>query len=104
MQNPARYTLIRRILFPYNGEEPLSRAQGLRVILTWALLIPLLMSLCPLAVSIVLSLSLQKTLLFLLWAFLSGVFIFSLLALIVVSMSNRAAHIRQERKIRRVEQ
>jgi RsiW-degrading membrane proteinase PrsW (M82 family) len=104
MQNPARYTLIRRILFPYNGEEPLSRAQGLRVILTWALLIPLFMSLCPLAVSIVLSLSLQKTLLFLLWAFLSGVFIFGLLALIVVSMSNRAAHIRQERIIRRVEQ
>ncbi len=101
MQNQPRYTLARRILFPYSGEEPLSRRQGLRVILVWALLFPLLMSLCTLALCTLEAFSLHRTALLLLLTFLPGVCIFSVLGWFAVSMSNRAARIHQERQARR---
>lgn len=100
MQNQPRYSFIRRILFPYSGEEPLSPRQGMRVILAWALLIPLLMSLCTLAIGAIAAFTLYKLVLLLLFSFLSGVLIFGSLGWIVVSMNNRAAHIRQQRHAR----
>lgn len=100
MQNQRRYSLVRRILFPYSGEEPLSPKQGMRVILAWTLLIPLLMSLCTLAIGAIVGFTLYKTVLLLLFSFLSGAFIFGLLGWIVVRMSNRAAHIHQQRQVR----
>jgi len=100
MQNRPRHTLARRIFFPYGGEEPLSRRQGLRVILLWALLFPLPVSLCTLALCIVAAFSWHRTALLLLFTFLSGVVIFGALAWFVVGMSNRAARVHQEKKAR----
>src|SRR5260370_35472737 len=48
MQHKPRYKLMRRILFPYSGEEPLSLKQGLRVMLAWILFFPLCISLLTL--------------------------------------------------------
>ena len=100
MQNQPRYTLARRILFPYSGEEPLTRRQGLRVIVVWALFFPLLLSLCTLPIYVFAASPLYKMALFLLFTFLAEFFIFGFLGWVTVSMSNRAAHLRQERKAR----
>jgi hypothetical protein len=101
MQNQQRHTLVRRVLFPYGGEDPLSRRQGLRVILLWALLFPVPLSLCTLALCIAEAFTWHRTALLFLFTFLSGVVIFSVLAWFAVSMSNRAARIHQDRKARR---
>src|SRR5215472_3316178 len=101
MQNQPRNSLIRRVLFPYGGEEPLTRRQGLRVILLWALLFPVPISLCTLAIGIAEAFTWHRTALLFLFTFLSGVVIFGVLAWFAVSMSNRAARIHQERKARR---
>ena len=101
MQNQPRYRLARRILFPYSGEEPLTRRQALRVIVAWALFFSLSMSLCTLLICVFGSFSLHKTVLSLLFTVLSGFFIFGMLGWFTVSMSNRAARIRQEWKARR---
>jgi len=100
MQNQPRYSLARRILFPYSGEEPLTLRQGLRVIMAWALFFSLSMSLCTLLICLLWAFPLHKTILFLLFTFLSGFFVFSILGWITVSLSNRAAHIRQQLKAR----
>ena len=104
MQNPPRYTFARRILFPYSGEEPLTRRQGLHVILVWALLFPVPMSLCILTLAAVEVFSLYRTIVVLLFSFLLGAILFGALGGVVVSMSNRAAHIRQEWKARKSNQ
>lgn len=97
MQEQPRYTLIRRILFPYSGEEPLTRMQGLRVILTWGLLFSFSMTLCTMmTIAMVGPFSRQRTVLLLLIAFLSGAAVFGMLGWVVVSMSNRAARIFQQ--------
>ena len=101
MQNRPRHTLIRRVLFPYGGEEPLSRRQRLRVILLWALLFPVPVSLCTLALSIAEAFTWHRAVLLFLFTFLSGVVIFSVLAWFAVSMINRAARIHQDRNARR---
>ncbi|HLZ55357.1 MAG TPA: hypothetical protein VKR06_00305 [Ktedonosporobacter sp.] len=100
MQNQPRFKLMRRLLFPYSGEEPLTRGQGLRVILTWALFFALVMSLgtLPIVVALMEPFSLQKTAWLFLLCFLSGAVIFGVLALIVVILSNRTAHMLQRRK------
>jgi len=100
MQNQPRYRFARRILFPYSGEEPLTLRQGLRVIMGWALFFPLSMSLCTLLICLFGAFPLHKTVLFLLFTFLSGFFVFGILGWITVSLSNRAAHIRQQLKAR----
>ena len=100
MQNPQHYTLMRRILFPYNGEEPLSARQGTRVVLAWALLFPLVMSIITLLIAVLASFTLPKMVLFFVFTFLSGFFIFGILGVVVVSMSNRSARIRQVWKAR----
>ncbi len=101
MQNPPRYTLTRRILFPYSGEEPLTRKQGLRVILAWALLFPTAMSLCILVIAAAGTFSFYRTIMVFLFSFLLGFILFGALGCVVVSMSNRAAHIRLEWKARK---
>lgn len=97
-QNVARYPFFRRILFPYSGEEPLSVRQSLRVMLAWILLFPLAMSLGTLGFTALLALPLSEMAGFCLFAFLSGVFIFGCLGLLIVNMSNRAARFRQARR------
>ncbi len=98
MQKQPHYTLIRRILFPYSGEEPLTRMQGLRVILTWGLSFSFSMTLCTMTIAMAGLFPWHRTVLLLLIAFLSGVAIFGMLGWVVVSMSNRAARIFQKRQ------
>ncbi|HAE83736.1 MAG TPA: hypothetical protein DCK85_10140, partial [Ktedonobacter sp.] len=52
MQKPTRYSPLRRILFPYSGEDALSLKQSLRVLLAWMLFFPLPMTLFPLSLSV----------------------------------------------------
>ena len=98
MQNPPRYTLWRRILFPYNGDEALTFKQSMRVLFAWMVCIPLLMSLCTLGLTATFAYSLQNIAMFLLFTFLSGCFIFGSLGLLVVITNNASARVRQKRK------
>ncbi len=97
-----RYPLLRRILFPYSGEDALSFKQSMRVLLGWAVVIPLAISLCPLLLAAPLSYSFQRMAWLILFAFLSGVFIFGGLGLLVVVTNNKSARIRQAKKVTRV--
>jgi len=100
MQNQPHYSLMRRLLFPYSGEVPLTRAQGIRVVIAWALFFAFVMSFCsmPILLAMATALTRQKIILFLLISLLSGAFVFGMLAWVVVSMSNRAARFRQRRE------
>ena len=104
MQHRPRYRLMRRILYPYNGEQPLSLKQSLRVLLGWMLFFPLGMSLLALVLTLIELYPVQKIVLFVILSFLSGVFIFGLLGLLVVIMSNKAARLHQTWKIQRGQQ
>ena len=95
MQHAPRYMLMRRILYPYSGEEPLSLRQGLRVVLAWMLFFPLCMCLLTLAIAVIGSFTLQRMVMLLIFVSLSGVFIFGTLGLLIVSMGNKAARFRQ---------
>jgi hypothetical protein len=95
MQNPSRFSGMKRLLFPYSGEDPLTLKQGLRVVLAWALLFSLPVSLCVLALASMEGFSAQRIIASMVFAFLSGAFIFGMLSVLIVVMSNRAAHIRQ---------
>lgn len=97
MQNSQRYTVVRRILFPYSGAELLSRTQGIRVIATWALLFPLGMLLLGFLIGAVEQTPLLRLLPLLLLVFLSGMCMFGLLGWFVVIMNNRAVRILQAR-------
>lgn len=89
---------FRRLLFPYSGEEALTTRQAVRVILAWAIPIPLSMSLCALAMSALLAYTVHQALLLFVLAFLSGILVFGLLGWVVVSTNNRSASIRQQRR------
>jgi hypothetical protein len=104
MQHTSRYRLMRRILYPYSGEQPLSMKQNLRVLLAWMLFFPICMSLLTLAIALIGSYTAQKTVTLLIFTFLSGVFIFGLLGLLVVSMSNKAARLHQRWKTQKGQQ
>ena len=104
MQHRPRYRLMRRILYPYNGEQPLSFKQSLRVLLAWMLFFPLGMSLLALVLTIIELYPVQKIVLFVILSFLSGAFIFGLLGLLVVTMSNKAARLHQTWKIQKDQQ
>jgi hypothetical protein len=95
MQNPSRFSAMKRFLFPYSGEDPLALKQGLRVVLAWALLFSLPISLCVLVLTSMEGFSAQGIIRSVAIAFLSGAFIFGILSALIVVMSNRAAHIRQ---------
>jgi hypothetical protein len=104
MQHMPRYRLMRRILYPYNGEQPLSLKQSLRVMLAWMLFFPICMSLLTLAIAVIGLYSVQKMIIFVIFTFLSGVFIFGLLGLLVVTLSNKAARLHQTWKIQKGQQ
>jgi lipopolysaccharide export LptBFGC system permease protein LptF len=104
MQHAPRYTLLRRILYPYSGEEPLSLKQGLRVVLAWMLFFPLCMCLLTLAIAVLGSFTLQRMVMLLIFVFVSGVLIFGMLGLIIVSMGNKAARFRQTWNTRKDQQ
>jgi hypothetical protein len=104
MQHKSRYRLMRRILFPYSGEQPLSLMQSLRVMLAWMLFFPLGMSLLTLTITVIGSYPIQKMVILVIFTFLSGVFIFGLLGLLVVGMGNKAARFHQKWKIQKGQQ
>ena len=89
MQHRPRYRLMRRILYPYNGEQPLSLRQSLRVFF------PLTMSLLALVLTIIELYPVQKIMMYVILSFLAGVFIFGLFGLLVVTMSNKLARLHQ---------
>lgn len=95
MRTTPRYRLMRRLLFPYSGEEALTLKQGLRVILAWMLLIPLLMSLLVMAMAIVGRSSPSRVLEVFVFALISGACIFGLLGWLIVLVNNRSARIRR---------
>lgn len=95
MQNPSRFSAMRRLLFPYSGEDPLTPKQSLRVVLAWVLLFSLPISLCVLLLTSMEGYSAQEIASKVVFTFLSGAFIFGMLSVLIVVMSNRAAHIRQ---------
>ena len=99
MQYRPRFRLLRRILYPFSGDQPLSLKQSLRVLLGWMLFFPLTMSLLALVLSIILFYPLQKIVVYVIVSFLLGVFIFGLFGLLVVTMSNKAARLHQRWKI-----
>ena len=104
MQHRPRYRLMRRILYPYNGDQPLSLRQGLRVLLAWMLFFPLTMAFLALVLTIIELYPIQKIVLFVIISFLSGVFIFGLFGLLIVTMSNKAARLHQTWKIQKDQQ
>lgn len=95
MQNPSLFPLMKRLLFPYSGEVPLTVKQGLRVVLAWSLVFPLPCSTCILALLLLERASREEAINGFSFAFLSGVCVFGLLGLLIVVLSNRAARIRQ---------
>jgi len=98
MLDRPRFLLFRRLLFPYTGEEPLTRAQGRRVIVSWALVFSLVLSFATLpAILIIKTVSMQELALILLLTFLTGVVIFGAMAWFVVIMVNRSARFVQQR-------
>jgi hypothetical protein len=98
MQKSTRYAPLRRILFPYSGEDALTLKQSLRVLLAWMLFFPLTMSIFPLLLIILYSYPLQRIVWLFLFAFLSGFFVFGSLGVLVVVINNMSAHIRQAKK------
>ncbi len=100
MQRQSQYSLVRRILFPYSGEELLTRKQGLRVIGVWALFFSCGLFLCtlPMALAFMGTTSPLRIGMFLLIAFFSEVVIFGALAWLVVIMNNRSAQFLLQRK------
>jgi len=98
MLDRPRFLLFRRLLFPYTGEEPLTRAQGRRVIVSWALVFSLALSVATLpAILIIKAVSMQELALILLLTFLTGIVIFGAMAWFVVIMVNRSARFVQRR-------
>lgn len=100
MQSQPHYSLLRRILFPYSGKEPLTHIQGLVVIVSWGVFFALILSFCsfPLALAMLLRTRGPHVVeLFMLIAFLSGAVIFGMLGWLVVAMNNRAARTIQQR-------
>jgi len=98
-QDQPRLPSVRRLLFPYSGEEPLTRAQGARVIISWAIFFPVALMIGTLPfVLLVKNTSLQQAALLLFLIFLAGVAIFGGLAWFVVFMINRSARFLQAQR------
>ena len=100
MQIPPRYSLARRVLFPFSGEEALSTRQSLRVIMAWAILFTVPMVLCTAVSAVLVAASFMKAVILLVGVVLGGVVIFGLSAWAVVAANNRSAHIKQQSKER----
>ena len=104
MRHRPRYRFMRQILYPYEGDQPLSMKQSVRVMLGWMIFFPLTMSIVALVLSIILLYPLQKIVLYMIVSFLMGVFVFGLFGLLIISMSNKAARLHQSWKIPREQQ
>jgi hypothetical protein len=100
MQIPPRYSLVRRVLFPFSGEEVLSTRQSLRVIMAWAILFTVPMVLCTAVSAVLVAASFMKAVILLVGVVLGGVVIFGLSAWAVVAANNRSAYSRQQSKER----
>ncbi len=101
MLERPRFLLLRRLLFPYTGEEPLTRAQGYHVIITWSLFFSLVLSVATLPIILVIkAVSVQELALILLLTFLASMVIFGTMAWFVVVMVNRCARFVQRRSQR----
>jgi Na+/H+-dicarboxylate symporter len=101
MQTIPGFQLLRRVLFPYSGEDALTFKQGLRVILAWMLLLPLLISLLAAGVAALEGSSMSRIVQMFVFALISGACIFGLLGLLVVWVNNRSARIRRAWRDRR---
>ncbi len=99
-QIPQRYSLARRVLFPFSGEEALSTKQSLRVIMAWAILFTVPMVLCTAVSAVLVAAPLTKAVILLVAVILGGVIIFGLSAWAVVVANNRSVRIRQQSKER----
>jgi hypothetical protein len=98
MLDRPRFLLFRRLLFPYTGEEPLTRAQGRRVVITWALVFSFVLSIATLpTILIIKTVSMQEMVLILLLTFVVGIIIFGAMAWFVVIMVNRSARLVRRR-------
>ena len=103
MLDRPRFLLFRRLLFPYTGEEPLTRAQGRRVVVSWALFFSLVLSVATLMTTLAIkAVSVQELTLILLLTFLASMVIFGAMAWFVVIMVNRCARFVQRRSQRAV--
>ena len=101
MLERPRFLLFRRLLFPYSGEEPLTRAQGYHVIVTWALFFSLVLCVATLPIVLVIkAVSVQELALILLLTFLANIVIFGSMAWFVVLMVNRCARFVQRQNQR----
>ena len=100
MQNPSSFPLMKRALFPYSGENPLSLKQGLRVVLAWILVFTPPLLLLVLLLTLIEGFDMQSMLNGLLVAFLLSAGIFGLFSTFIVVMSNRAARLHQAWKAR----
>ncbi len=98
-----QYSLMRSILFPFSGEEPLSAREGLRVIIGWILLFLPGIVVLTLLVAFATGASLQRMLLILLLMIVVGIVMFGLMGWIAVSLSNRAARLFQAHRAKKVE-
>lgn len=94
-QKQTEYSFVRRLLFPFNGEEPLSTREGLRVIRGWMLLFTPGVLLITLVISLIVKAPPAKVFLLLLIALLFGCVMFGLMGWLAVNMSNRTARIFQ---------
>src|SRR5271165_3564538 len=98
-QEQPHFSPVRRLLFPYSGEEPLTRAQGRRVVTAWAIFFPVILMIGTVPFVLLLkNASLQEAAVLLLLIFLAGVAIFGMLAWFVVVMVNRSARFLQVQK------
>jgi undecaprenyl pyrophosphate phosphatase UppP len=102
MQHRRRYSLFRRVLFPYDGVEALTWKQIVRVLLGWILIVPLLLSCCTLILTLIFGLPPQQIEEDVLFTFLSIAFIFGCLGVLVVITNNLSARVRQGKKTDRV--
>ena len=100
-QKYTEYSFVRRMLFPFSGEEPLSTREGLRVIRGWILLFTPGVLLITLALSLIAKAAPTKVFLLLLFALLFGIVMFGLMGWFTVSMSNRTARIFQAHRAKK---
>lgn len=104
MQYSRRYPLMRRFLFPYSGEDALTLKQAARVMLAWAILLPLVMSLLVALLVLLMGSSWQRILAMFAFGFFSGMAVFGILGLLIILVNNRSARIRRAWKTRQGQQ
>lgn len=97
------YSLVRQILFPFSGEEPLSPREGLRVILGWILFFVPGIVVITLFASFASNVSMQRMLTLTTITVLLGIVLFGTMGLITVSLSNRAARFFQAHRATKAE-